>query len=153
MSDPIEALRLKKEQLRQQLEDVERDERELARLTAKYGFKLVEAGSHPPAPAPRKSDRPTPDQQLQQHASSKRAQIIQAVVEHLRHTRRRAKTPDLIAMLRERGIDFPANFVASYLSGSKLFDNDRRADGGYGLVEWKTKETQEHLNGQLPLRS
>jgi hypothetical protein len=91
--------------------------------------------------APKAVVAPHPIKDLSRYgrSGSRAAVIVQAAEAYLNLRKSRAQSADIVQALVEAGIDLPTEkasaFVASYLSNSPLFDNERGK--GYGLVEWK----------------
>jgi hypothetical protein len=81
-------------------------------------------------------------------AKTKTAQIELVCADYLRQHHKRASSGELAKIVLAAGIRLPgampSRTLASFLSNSKLFDNDR-AEGGYGLKEWREKRLEPEI--------
>jgi hypothetical protein len=79
---------------------------------------------------------------------SKAAEVVDAAIQYLRQTGRRAQSSEIVEGLTKMGIHLdapnPTSVVSSYLSTSKIFDNVRGK--GYGLAEWANDSSPPDLS-------
>jgi hypothetical protein len=80
------------------------------------------------------------------------ATILTAAEAYLREKGSRAPSGEILKVVTSQGIRVggknPGSTLASYLSYSALFDNDKN-EGGYGLVEWSQLKTETPNSSEL----